>query len=45
MYLHEDLQVTGFFGWTAGPMLEAVRKYKKMLKKYPNPPATSLTEL
>ena len=40
---HEDLQVAALFGWTAGPMLEVVEKYKETLKKYPNPPAGNLT--
>ena len=41
---HEDLQVGALFGWTAGPMLEVVGKYKETLKKYPNPPAGNLTK-
>jgi arylsulfatase len=41
---HEDLQVGALFGWTAGPMLEVVEKYKETLKKYPNPPAANLTK-
>jgi arylsulfatase A-like enzyme len=41
---HEDLVVGGLFGWTAGPPLEAVEKYKETLKKYPNPPAANLTK-
>jgi len=40
---HEDLVVGALFGWTAGPMLEVVEKYKETLKKYPNPPAGNLT--
>jgi len=40
---HEDLVVSALFGWTAGPMLEVVEKYKETLKKYPNPPAGNLT--
>jgi arylsulfatase len=40
---HEDLVVGGLFGWTPGPMLEIVEKYKETLKKYPNPPAPNLT--
>ena len=28
---HEDLQVGALFGWTAGPMLEVVGKYKETL--------------
>jgi arylsulfatase len=41
---HEDLQVGALFGWSAGPMLEVVEKYKETLKKYPNPPAGNLTK-
>lgn len=41
---HEDLVVGALFGWTAGPMLEVVEKYKETLKKYPNPPAGNLTK-
>ncbi len=40
---HEDLQVAALFGWTIGPALEVVEKYKESLKKYPNPPAGNLT--
>ena len=41
---HEDLVVSALFGWTIGPMLEVVEKYKKTLKEYPNPPAGNLTK-
>ena len=41
---HEELQVGALFGWSAGPMLEVVGKYKETLKKYPNPPAGNLTK-
>jgi arylsulfatase len=41
---HEDLDVGALFGWTAGPMLEVVKKYEETLKKYPNPPAANLTK-
>ena len=41
---HEDLQVAALFGWTLGPALEVVEKYKETLKKYPNPPAPNLTK-
>jgi arylsulfatase len=41
---HEDLVVGALFGWTAGPMLEVVEKYKETVKKYPNPPAANLTK-
>jgi hypothetical protein len=41
---HEDLQVAPLFGWTVGPLLEVVEKYKESLKKYPNPPASNLTK-
>jgi arylsulfatase len=34
----------GLFGWSIGPGLEAVMKYKETLKKYPNPPAANLTK-
>ena len=40
---HEDPQVAALFGWTVGPMLEVVEKYRETLKKYPNPPAANLT--
>ena len=40
---HEDLVVGARFGWTVGPMLEGVEKYKETLKKYPNRPAANLT--
>ena len=33
---HEDLQLGALFGWTVGPALEAVERYKETLKKYPN---------
>jgi hypothetical protein len=38
MDLHEDLQIAALFGWTAGPALEVVAKYKETLKNYPNRP-------
>jgi len=41
---HEDLQVGALFGWTIGPALEAVERYKETLKKYPNPPAPNITQ-
>ena len=40
---HEDLNVTGLFGWVADPALEEVRKYEELVKKYPNPPAPNIT--
>ena len=40
---HEDLQVGALFGWTVGPALEVVEKYRETLKEYPNPPAGNLT--
>jgi hypothetical protein len=40
---HEDLQVGALFGWTAGPALQAVEKYRESVKKYPNPPAPNIT--
>ena len=45
VFLPSFLLVVGaLFGWTVGPMLEVVEKYKETLKKYPNPPAASLTK-
>jgi hypothetical protein len=41
---HEDLVVGALFGWTVGPVLEVVEKYKETLTKYPNPPAANLTK-
>jgi arylsulfatase len=41
---HEDLQLGALFGWTVGPALEAVERYKETLKKYPNPPAPNITQ-
>jgi hypothetical protein len=41
---HEDLQLAVLFGWSPGPMLEVIEKYQNTLKKYPNPPAGSLTK-
>jgi arylsulfatase len=40
---HEDLQVGALFGWTVGPGLEVVEKYKETLKTHPNPPAANAT--
>jgi arylsulfatase len=44
MDLHEDLNVGGLFGWAGEPALEAVMKYKKTLKQYPNPLGANLTK-
>jgi hypothetical protein len=41
---HEDLQVGALFGWTAGAAREVVEKYLESVKKYPNPPAPSITQ-
>ena len=41
---HEDLNVLGTFGWVIGPALEAVEKYLKSVKQYPNPPAPNVTQ-
>jgi arylsulfatase len=34
----------GLFGWAAEPLLEVGKKYKETVKKYPNPPAATLTK-
>ena len=41
---HEDRVVAALFGWTLGPALEAVEKYLKSVKQYPNPPAPNITQ-
>ena len=41
---HEDLVVTALFGWTLGPMLGVVEKYKETLKTHPNLSAANLTK-
>ena len=41
---HEDLNIAGLFGWTAGPGLEEVEKYMASVKKYPNPPSANITQ-
>jgi arylsulfatase len=41
---HEDIQVGGVFGWTAGPPLEVVQKYEESVKKYPNPTPPNMTQ-
>jgi len=41
---HEHLDVAGLFGWTGGPALEEVLKYKETLKAHPNPPAANITK-
>jgi hypothetical protein len=40
----EEIDVAGQHGWSAGPALEAVLKYKETLRKYPNPPPPNLTK-
>ncbi|MDM0081141.1 arylsulfatase [Variovorax sp. J31P179] len=41
---HEDLNIGGLFGWTAGPALQEVQRYLESVKKYPNPPAPNITQ-
>lgn len=41
---HEDLNVGGLFGWAGAPALKSVEEYKETLKKYPNPPAATMTK-
>lgn len=41
---HEDLVVSGLFGWVSGPALELVEKYKAGLKQHPNPPSPNITK-
>jgi arylsulfatase A-like enzyme len=40
---HEDLNVGGNFLWTAGPVFKVIQAYEASVKKYPNPPASNLT--
>jgi hypothetical protein len=40
----EDLSVGGLFSWTVAPALKAVEEYKETVKKYPNPPASNITQ-
>ncbi len=40
---HEDLNVTGLFGWVGEPALGIVKEYKETLQKFPNPPGANLT--
>jgi hypothetical protein len=39
---HEDLQVGALFGWTAGPILEVVQKYKGNTQEVSEPPGGNL---
>ena len=41
---HEDLNISGLFGWTGGPALMEVERYLESVKKYPNPPAPDITQ-
>ena len=40
---HEDLIVTGLFGWVSDPVLKVIEEYEASVKKYPNPPAPNIT--
>jgi arylsulfatase len=40
---HEDLNVGGNFLWAAGPAFKVIQEYEASVKKYPNPPASNLT--
>jgi arylsulfatase len=40
---HEDLNLGGIHLWTLGPAFKFIKEYVESLKKYPNPPAPSLT--
>ena len=40
---HEDLNVAGNFLWAAGPAFKVIQEYEASVKKYPNPPASNLT--
>jgi arylsulfatase len=42
---HEDIQVAGQFAWVLTPAFKEIDKYKKTLKKYPNPPPPNLTKI
>jgi len=41
---HEDLNVFGLYTWEIVNALEPVAKYKETLKKYSNPPASTMTK-
>ena len=41
---HEDHDCALYFPWAVDPALEQVRKYMESLKKYPNPPASNVTD-
>src|SRR5579863_2187162 len=40
---HEDLNLGGITVFMAGPAYKVIHEYEESLKKYPNPPATSMT--
>ncbi len=40
---HEDLNITGLFGWVGDPALKAVKEYEISVKQHPNPPAPNIT--
>jgi len=42
---HEDIQVAAQFPWVMGPAFKEIDKYKKTLKKYPNPPPPNITKI
>ncbi len=42
---HEDIQVPAQFPWVQGAVFEEIDKYKKTLKKYPNPPPPNITKI
>ena len=41
---HEDHNVFMYFPWATEPALLEVRKYLESVKKFPNPPASDMTE-
>lgn len=42
---HEDIQVAAQFPWVQGIAFKEIDKYKKTLKKYPNPPPPNITKI
>src|SRR5579864_722649 len=40
---HEDLNVGANFLWAAEPAFKVIKQYEESVKKYPNPPASNLT--
>jgi hypothetical protein len=42
---YEDIQDPGQFAWVLTPAFKEIDKYKKTLKKYPNPPPPNLTKI